>query len=266
METISYIIHEPSVKAIPIIISCPHTGTEIPDEIALHMTDEAKQTPDTDWFVHNLYAFAPAMGITLIRAKYSRYVIDLNRNPEGKRLYSDQRAETSLVPTSTFSLQPIYNEDLPSKTEIDRRYNLYYRPYHQKLTSIIQSFKGKWKNVLLFDAHSIKRHVPSIRLTPFPDIVVSDQLGKTAHPRLVSSTLSALSALQVAYNDPFMGGHITRTFGQPDSGVHALQLEMSQDLYMNEILTKRDADKERRVQLILQQLLQQLAKTLEDLR
>lgn len=260
-----FIIHKPSTPQLPILISCPHVGTEIPSDIKSSMTEGALRVPDTDWFVHNLYAFAPQIGITLIHARYSRYVIDLNRDPNGTRLYTDQRTETSLVPTKTFHLMPIYRDHTPSKTEIERRHNLYFCPYHAKLTEILQELKNSFRNVLLFDAHSIKRFVTSIRPEPFPDVILGDQRGNTADPKLASTALSHLNRLNLSYNDPFMGGYITRHFGQPTNGVHALQLEMAQDLYMNEATGQRDGTKESIIQPILKNLLLQLAAALEGL-
>lgn len=258
-----YTLHLPHVAPLPIVISCPHVGTEIPVDISSGMTSEALQTEDTDWFVHELYSFAPSLGIHLLQARFSRYVIDLNRDPAGARLYADKRIETSLVPTSTFKQQAIYDQTPPDQNEVNRRLNLYFQPYHQILSNLLHDLRKKYPHVLLIDAHSIRRHVPSIRPEPFADIILGDQAGKTAHPVLSATALAALSQFNTKHNDPFMGGYITRFFGKPDLGIHALQIEMSQDIYMNEATSQRDVTKEKAVQAHLKNLLQQLAQKLE---
>jgi N-formylglutamate amidohydrolase len=255
---------------LPIVVSCPHVGTAIPPDLAAGMTAEALATPDTDWFVHDLYGFAPAMGITLIHARYSRFVIDLNRDPAGSRLYHDGRAETSLVPTRSFGLVPLYHGTVPDEAEVARRLRVYYEPYHAEVRRLLRELRNRHENVLFFDAHSIKRLVPSIRSEAFADVILGDQKGRSAAPALSEAALAALRdparALLVAHNEPFIGGYLTRTMGEPPLGIHALQLEMSQDLYMDEAAARRDEAKERRVQEALVPLFERLAVTLEALQ
>ena len=264
-----YTIMRPKVSPIPIIVSCPHSGTEIPSEIRDGLRPEvAASLDDTDWYVHNLYAFAAEIGATIISAHYSRYVIDLNRNPEGQKLYSDARSETTLVPIRTFHGDRIYKDIEPDTAEISRRVEKYYLPYHKAIAALLQELQSTHKNVLLFDAHSIKRVVLSIRPKPFPDMILGDQLGRTAASTLSAAALKALGEDQkyhVSHNDPFMGGYITRSFGRSAPGIHALQLEMSQDIYMNPENQTRDARKEASVAKLLRSMLLTLAKHLEDL-
>src|ERR1051325_1323728 len=108
-----YVIRPPAgTPVLPVVVSVPHCGTEIPADIAATMRpDVARKTEDTDWFVHELYDFAPRLGITWVHARYSRYVVDLNRDPDGGKLYKDGRKETSLVPVRTFAMNPIYRSD-----------------------------------------------------------------------------------------------------------------------------------------------------------
>lgn len=258
-----------SGKQLPIIISCPHVGTLIPDDIKATMVPEvADRIEDTDWYIHELYNFAPAMGMTLIKANFSRYVIDLNRDPSGKALYSDSRRQTALVPTTTFSGKEIYRSKTVSPDEVEFRRKIYFEPYHAAVDKLISEKRKVNPNVLFFDAHSIKRRVASIRPEPFPDMIIGDNKGTTAAPPLSNAALSALRAganLQVAHNDPFMGGWLTRKQGRPAEGIHAIQLEMAQDLYMNEHDDSRNSEKQVEIATVLTQMFLELAKTLEAL-
>lgn len=265
MTTLPYVLRPPTSTPVPIVLSCPHVGTEIPPDIAATMTPLARRTPDTDWFVHDLYGFAPAMGITLVHARFSRYVVDLNRDPAGAKLYADGRAETGLVPVQSFAREPLYDGPTPDAAELRRRVDRYYKPYHAAIEAALSELRQRHAHVLFFDAHSIKRRVPSIRPEPFADVILGDQAGRTAHRQLARTALDALQGLDVAHNEPFMGGYLTRSFGRPAEGRHALQLEMSQDLYMDEDAGRRDASKEARVQAILKSLLTQLAHRVTEL-
>jgi N-formylglutamate amidohydrolase len=262
----AYLLQRPKGRRRPIVISCPHTGTEIPAEIAARMHPEpAGKVPDTDFFVHELYGFAPEDGITLLHGRYSRFVVDLNRDPSGKKLYADGRAETGLVPVRTFALEPIYRGAEPDAGEIERRVGAYYEPYHAKVEELLRELLAEFPRVLLYEAHSIRRLVPSIRPKPFPDMILGDQQGKTAAAELTRRALATLrgGGFDVAHNDPFMGGYLTRKFGRPQERIHALQLEMSQDVYMNEGAMARDAERMGRVQPVLRETLRGLAEELE---
>jgi N-formylglutamate amidohydrolase len=222
---------------LPIVISAPHVGTFIPDEIQSQMCrDFTAEQSDTDWLIHELYGFAPELGITLISANYSRYVVDLNRPSEGPPLYQDKRRQTDVIPTTNFDGVGLYPMDWTlSKEEREFRLSHYYHPYHEALRQEIAELKNHFSQVLLFDAHSIRRKVPSLHPDPFPDLIVGDRDGTSAGLGLGNILVQKLqneSLYTVSHNQPFKGGHITRAFGQPQQGIHALQLEMSQDIYL----------------------------------
>jgi N-formylglutamate deformylase len=261
-------IRRPAGRRLPLIVSCPHSGTEVPLEIGATLAPElARSLPDTDWFVDELYGFAPALGITLLHARYSRYVIDLNRDPGGAKLYADGRQETALVPVTTFAGEPLYHGAAPDTAEIKRRLALYYQPYHDAAASLIDELRRAHRHVLFYEAHSIKRLVKTIRPTPFPDLMLGDQRGKTAAPALTAAALAALrrGRYAVSHNEPFMGGYLTRRFGQPATGVHALQLEMAQDVYMDEARAARDPARVGAMQEVLRATLLDLARAVEAL-
>lgn len=253
---------------VPILLSVPHSGVEFPPDIGGRLRPKFVQRPeDTDWYVHELYDFARDLGISMIRARFSRYVIDLNRDPADKPLYADGRQETELVPTKAFSGEPLYDGKTPDTAERAHRVALYYAPYHARLMQRLSELKEEFGSVLLYDAHSIQRFVPTIRPKPFPDLILGNQNGKTAHPKLIATALETLGGggkYQVSHNDPFQGGYITRRYGKPDQGVHSLQLEMSQDVYLDE-KGRMDIKKVQPLKACLKRTLEKLAAQVKDL-
>ena len=234
-----FVIIEPKGKKVPFVLSVPHCGTEFPDELKNHFVPEKMAAPDdTDWYVHKLYEFASELGITIIHARYSRWVINLNRDPESKPLYTDGRIITGLTPTSDFFGEDIYLNDSfhPDQLEVNRRVELYYKPYFAKIQELLNAQVREFGKVILWDAHSIRHFVPTIRSEVFPDMILGTNDGVSADQRYIDIALNSLktSGLQVNYNDPFKGGYITRNFGKPDKHVHALQLEMNKILYMDD--------------------------------
>ena len=254
-------IIEPTTSAIPIILSSPHSGTFFPDEIAETLKPEMWKNPDdTDWFIDQLYAFAPALGITMITANYSRWVVDLNRDPESKPLYSDGRVITGLAPTTNFNGQTLYLSVEPEKVEIERRVERYFRPYHQKLGELLDDTKSRFGKALLFDAHSIRKHVPGIRTEPFPELILGDNDGQSASQKIIQATINVLqnSPYHFSHNNPFKGGYITRSFGKPAENIHALQLEMAKTNYMDDSETHFHPQRAEKMQLVLAELFKKL--------
>ncbi len=234
-----FFIIEPTVNKVPIILSVPHSGVEFPVELQAHYRAELIAQPDdTDWFVHDLYNFAPSLGITVIHAKYSRWVIDLNRDPHSKPLYNDGRIITELVPKTDFLGNEIYVDKkfVPNDKEIERRLEKYYWTYYSKIESLLQERLNEFGQVLLWDAHSIRRFVPTIRDEPFPDLILGDNDEKSAGKEIIEIALDTLKdgKYGVNHNLPFKGGHITRYFGKPENNIHALQLEMAKVHYMDD--------------------------------
>ena len=226
----------PTGAEVPVILSIPHSGTYFPDEVKDNFDPKMLETlDDTDWYLDQLYDFAASEGIMTIKANYHRWVIDLNRDPESKPLYDDGRQITGLTPLKAFSGKDLYKNEGPDQEEIKRRLEAYYWPYYKKLEEITTDMREKYPHVLVWDAHSIRHKVPSIQLSVFPELILGDYEKRSAHPMLISKAIELLgsSAYSFAHNHPFKGGHITRYFGNPSKGVHALQLEMSKLNYMN---------------------------------
>jgi len=232
-------VKEASAALVPIIISVPHAGTKFPPELKSHYKKRMRKfIDDTDWYVHKLYNFAPKLGITIIKANLSRWVIDLNRDPESAPLYNDGRLITTCTPTTDFFGNNIYKskKNEPDPTEKHRRLHQYYWPYYKQIEALIQERKRQFGKVLLWDAHSIRHKVSTIQKEAFPDMILGDNDETTAHQELITNALKYLQSgtCGVSHNTPFKGGHITRYFGKPENNVHALQLEMNKILYMDD--------------------------------
>jgi N-formylglutamate deformylase len=259
-----YFLVEPKGKKAPVILSVPHSGVEFPEELKPQYRPEmAAQPDDTDWFVHKLYDFvATELGITVIHARYSRWVIDLNRDPESKPLYDDGRIITGLTPSTDFLGNEIYLEKrfVPDDKETERRLANYYRPYYQKIESLLAERIEEFGRVLLWDAHSIRRFVPTIRKEPFPDLILGDNDEQSADKEIIEIALNNLRAgkYELNHNTPFKGGHITRHFGKPEIGVHALQLEMAKINYMNDDELTFDENRAEKVRKVLRPVFEQL--------
>lgn len=264
-----YCIKEPTGDLVPIVVSVPHCGSAFPEEVTSDYIEDKRLAPDdTDWFVHDLYDFVSDMGITMIHAPYSRWVIDLNRDPDSKPLYNDGRIITGLTTLTDFMGDEIYHKGQePDKEEIDRRLDQYYWPYYKKVQELLDERKERFGKVLLWDAHSIRRHVPTIQEEFFPDMILGNNLGKTAHADLIQVALERLegSSFDVSHNHPFKGGHITRYFGRPEENQHALQLEMNKILYMDDAELQYDTPRAEKVQEVLKSLFLSLIDTLKNI-
>jgi N-formylglutamate deformylase len=221
----------------PLLVSMPHVGTHIPVDLAADMTEAALAVPDTDWHVDRLYDFLPALGAAVLQATHSRYVIDLNRAPDGQSLYPGAR-NTELCPTSLFDDRPIYMPGrTPEASQITQRRGIYWQPYHDRLAAELAAIKARYGYALLFDAHSIRSHVPRFFEGRLWDINLGTGDGISATPALaeaVTSSARAAAGYTSVLNGRFKGGYITRHYGSPALGIEALQLELSQIVYMEE--------------------------------
>jgi len=264
-----YKIHDAVVGRVPIILSVPHRGFAFPDELKDQYKKSLIAKPDdTDWFVDQLYDFVADMGITMISANYSRWVIDLNRDPNSKPLYTDGRIITGLCPATNFLGEPVYKDE---RTEVDllevkRRLELYYKPYHQQLEKMLTETREKFGKVLLWDCHSIRQFVPTIRKEKFPDLILGDADGTSASGELIEAAFGALNhdSYSVSHNYPFKGGYITRHYGNPSTHQHALQLEMTKVNYMDDAEKKYDKNRSEKMRKLLKGVFEKLIERMID--
>ena len=221
----------------PLLISIPHAGTHIPADIAASMTPVARNVDDTDWHLERLYAFAVDMGASILAPVNSRYVIDLNRPPDGANLYPG-RDTTGLCPVDTFNSEPLYSEgSTPTDAQIAERREKYWQPYHDALAGELARLKAEHGTALLWEAHSIRSHVSRFFDGKLADFNFGTASGESAVAGLAEK-LDAMVVEQGDYtavaNGRFKGGYITRHYGKPQDGIHAVQLELSQITYMEE--------------------------------
>lgn len=221
----------------PLLVSMPHVGTGLPVDLAERLTPAARVLADTDWHLPLVYDFVRALGGSLLVATQSRYLIDLNRPPDGSSLYPGM-ATTGLAPTETFRGEPLYRGEPPDAAEIAARREQWWRPYHDALDAELARLRERHPRVVLWDAHSIASVLPRFFEGRLPDLNFGTADGVSCDPALVDAVLAPVRA-QHAYtwvlNGRYKGGHITRRYGRPATGVHAIQLEMVQAIYMDEV-------------------------------
>jgi N-formylglutamate deformylase len=234
MKITSYHVREFNGAEAPVIVSIPHTGIYVPDAVSADFaSDQIRSLPMTDWHLHHLYDFLPALGVTTIYATYSRFVADLNRPPDNKSLYPG-RFETGFVALKTFWGEDIYRTT-PSPEEIERRRLLVHAPYHARLAELLQSKITRFGGVVLIDAHSVASRANKLHAELKDDVYLGDRDGKTNSGRRTATAEKAFKTanLRMVRNNPYKGGYITEHYGQM-SKVAALQVEMCWRLYMDE--------------------------------
>jgi N-formylglutamate deformylase len=249
---------------LPLLISFPHSGSYVPPELEARLRPEALDLPDTDWFVPQLYDFFGALGASIIRATHTRYVVDLNRPPDGAPLYPGQR-ETTVCPTETFDGEALYRDGAtPTSEEIAERLRKYWRPYHDRLAALAGELARVHGHCILWDAHSIRSRVPGLFDGRLPDLNVGTADGRSCSPALLNrvvESLRAQSRFSFVVDGRFKGGYITRHYGNPAQGIHAVQLEIAQCAYLREArIPVFDADRAAPLSAVLRDMLGRTAR------
>ena len=223
----------------PLLVSIPHDGRQLPCEIAGRMTPAGRSIPDTDWHVARLYDFASDLGASILRAEYSRYVVDLNRSAEDEILY-DEHTQTGLCPTQTFSGDDIYTDE--TAIDVGERVREYWQPYHDKLAETLRTLRETHGYALLWDAHSVASRLPRLFDGELPELNFGTWDDRSCDPGVSAAVVAAAAGGQygTVSNGRFKGGYITRHYGQPEDNVHAIQLELAQRAYMDEVSTTFD--------------------------
>lgn len=222
---------------LPLLVSVPHAGTHLPEDLAAGYVDRARAVEDTDWHLDQLYAFARELGAGLIVPVHSRYLIDLNRPPENAPMYAGAN-NTELCPTRFFSGDPLYRDGAaPTPAQIEARRETWWRPYHEALAGELQRLKGLFGHAVLWDGHSIRSELPWLFEGRLPDLNFGTVDGRSCAPSLrtaLQATMAGCTTYTQVWDGRFKGGHITRQYGRPADGIHAVQLEMVWDCYMAE--------------------------------
>jgi formiminoglutamase len=222
----------------PLVISLPHTGTDIPAPIQPALRSLWLARKDADWWIETLYDFAGEHDATVIRTSVSRTVIDVNRDPSGLSLYPGQ-ATTDLCPTTSFDGEPLYHDGgQPDAAEIERRKATYFTPYHDLLGHEIARLRTQHPAVVLYDCHSIRSVIPRLFDGTLPHFNIGTNSGLACDDALTQTVEAhcAATGLDVVVNGRFKGGSITRLNGKPEAGVHAIQMELACRTYLDEPL------------------------------
>jgi formiminoglutamase len=220
----------------PLLVSIPHTGTDIPAELESRLVSPWLARKDADWWIERLYDFAADLDATILRTTISRTVIDVNRDPSGASLYPGQ-ATTELCPTTTFDGEPLYRDgEALSELDVASRRSRFFAPYHQALAAEIERLRSLHPRVVVYDCHSIRSVIPRLFDGELPLFNIGTNAGASCDPalqRLVEESCAATGFPWVA-NGRFKGGWITRRYGRPEAGVHAVQMELACRGYMRE--------------------------------
>lgn len=243
----------------PLVVSMPHSGLALSPDLESRLCDQARALPDTDWHIPQLYDCLDDLNASVIRANYSRYVVDLNRDPSGQSLYPGQ-ATTGLVPTEFFDGAPLYRDGMaPDGAEIEARRQEYFEPYHNALAELLAESRSRHGYAVLWDAHSIASVVPRLFEGRLPDLNLGTHSGQSCAPEIQAAAEAAMANAtdyETISNGRFKGGWITRHYGQPAYHVHALQMEIAQIAYMAEGAPFTfDADKASRLRPVLKSIL-----------
>ncbi len=244
-----YRVERPDNQTLPIVVDVPHAGEWIPEEIAEEMVvGDRLLRRDLDLYVDRFWADAPREGAPLVASNVSRYVIDLNRaaddvSPEavegGEKIYEPgYYQERGVVWRETTGGTAVMDEPLTPEA-FERRLEAIYRPYHRALTDEIERTRREFGHCILVDGHSMPSTGRQGHSDPGrrrADIVPGDVDGASC-ARTVRWTVEQHyrdHGYSVRSNDPYQGGWITRHYGEPARDVHAIQIEVNRDLYMDE--------------------------------
>jgi len=234
MSTDVFALHSGSA---PLLVSLPHVGTHIPEALRDRFVPRALAVEDTDWHLERLYGFARDLGASLLVPRHSRYVVDLNRPPTNAPMYPGAN-NTELCPTRFFTGEPLYREgQAPGESEIAQRIDRYWRPYHEALGAELDRLREQHGHVVLWDGHSIQSTLPWLFEGRLPDLNLGTASGTSCAASLrerLTGVLEAQAEFSHVTDGRFKGGYITREYGRPDAGVHAVQLEMCWSCYMEE--------------------------------
>lgn len=246
----------PRRTTAPLVFNSAHSGRDYPERF-LNMTrlDNLSIRQSEDAFVDDLFGRAPHLGAPLLRAHFPRAYLDVNREPWelDPNMFVEPLSErcNTTSPRVAAGLgtlarvvaenKPIYRERL-SIEDARMRIEGIYQPYHVTLQRLLADALGAFGIAILIDCHSMPRLSRGSDKAA-PDVVLGDRYGTTCAPAIIDlvETIFAGAGLKVARNRPYAGGFCTRSYGRPQYGVHAIQIEVSRHLYMNEVtLTRND--------------------------
>lgn len=244
----------------PLVLAIPHAGTHIPDDVRVALNDTGRALSDTDWHMDRVYD-GLVDDVTVVSARFHRYVIDANRDPSGASLYPGQNT-TGLVPLTDFDGNPLWQNE-PDAAAIEARRAQFHAPYHAALAAELARVKALHGFAILYDCHSIRSDIPFLFDGTLPDFNIGTNHGVTCAPTLQAVALrhcAAAAGFSHVVNGRFVGGWTTRHYGQPDQGIHAIQMELTQSTYMQQSPPWAwDDDRAARLRAVLGPMLRDIA-------
>ncbi len=263
---------------VPVLVNVPHSGEQMPTDVDELIRDlpglRSEMLQDVDRFVDRIWRDSPASGASFLVARMSRYAVDLNRagddvsdevvhdaTPKRSPGYYGERG---VLWARTTRRTPVWRRRL-QPSEFDQRIARFHTPYHQSIEEILSVMKAEFGKAILVDAHSMPSagragHADEGRLRP--DINPGTLMGTSCCASIRSCVESHLreAGLEVRTDDPYKGGWITRHYGRPHEGVHAIQIEINRQLYMDETSCKQKNEAIARLGCIMVGLIPKLAR------
>jgi N-formylglutamate deformylase len=266
---VTFDLTEPRTPEVPVIVEVPHAGLQVDAEtLATLVAPAAAIGRDADLYVDDLYEDAPDCGATLLRARMSRYVVDLNRSEHDVDRdtvlgASGRSSPHGLIWRSTTDARAAIARPLP-RSELERRLKAYYRPYHDKLDELVRDKLARFGFVIVLSGHSMPSRGRDGHDDPGrerADVVPGTRQRSTAAPAVIEATekVAARFHLRLAHDEPYRGGHTTVRYGRPATGIHAIQIELNRKMYMDEQALTKKPNEFRVVRTFCRSLVQELA-------
>lgn len=245
-EAHDFTLVAPPERGLPVLVEVPHAGLRIPpDTQRLLRVSHETLLRDADGHVDSVYIDAPRVGAGLLVAHVSRYVVDLNREPDD---VDPASVEGATALRGWFPRGVIWRETAEghlamtrklTRDEYEHRLARYYRPYHEALETTLRGLHRRYGRALVVAAHSMPSHDRAVGTSPGrrrADVVPGTRGRSTADPRLIDLVEQHFRAagLSVRHDDPYRGGATTQRWGRPFEGFHAIQIELNRGLYMDE--------------------------------
>lgn len=245
--TLAFLLSRPERQTGPVVFASPHSGRNYPAAFqeAARLDAQGLRRSE-DFFVDELFAAVPGLGAPLLAATFPRAYCDANReaweldpamfaddlppwvNTTSPRVGAGLGTLARVVATG----EAIYREKLRF-CEAELRVAQCWQPFHDQLAALLAETRARFGSSLLVDCHSMPAHASR---GPAPDVVLGDAHGTACSPRVTGLVERVLVSMgySVRRNDPYAGGYITRHYGRPREGAHALQIEIARGLYMDE--------------------------------
>ncbi|HVX82060.1 MAG TPA: N-formylglutamate amidohydrolase [Devosiaceae bacterium] len=239
----------PRRMTAPLVFNSAHSGRHYPERfLAMTRLDHLSIRQSEDAWIDEIFGRAPHVGCPMLRAHFPRAYLDVNREPWelDPQMFVEPLSErfNTTSPRVAAGLgtlarvvaenKPIYRERLTLE-DARMRIEGIYQPYHATLQNLLGEALGQFGVAVLVDCHSMPQLTRSGD-RPAPDVVLGDRYGTACAPMIIDlvETVFAGAGLRVARNRPYAGGFCTRTYGRPQHNLHAVQIELSRHLYMNE--------------------------------